>query len=239
MDELQQLSDAVRQYEEGDLLAVAEIRENAEALYSSVSDDQVKQVLDNIVKTAEEIVLQGPSKENSQRLQELGEALVAKPEDTSTQSKKPAKKKGQKQSSKKSEKKAAPDIKEIPIEDAEILSSFLVEAHDHLDDIEERILDLEKNYDEQTVNDIFRSMHTIKGVASFIGLDQIKVLSHKLETILNSLRSSEIEMEDGLIDVLLSGADTLQRMTNDIEAQAGKIQNGDESQLYEGGIDTS
>src|SRR6056297_2408044 len=240
MDELQQLSDAVRQYEEGDLLAVAEIRENAEALYSSVSDDQVKQVLDNIVKTAEEIVLQGPSKENSQRLQELGEALVAKPEDTSTQSKKPAKKKGQKQSSKKSEKKAAPDIKEIPIEDAEILSSFLVEAHDHLDDIEERILDLEKNYDEQTVHDIFRSMHTIKGVSSFIGLSKIKGFTHRLETVLNAMRTGELEIEDELVDILLNGGDVLQQMVSDIEAQAeGLDTSSGEAVIYEGRVDTS
>ncbi len=240
MDELQQLSDAVRQYEEGDLLAVAEIRENAEALYSSVSDDQVKQVLDNIVKTAEEIVLQGPSKENSQRLQELGEALVAKPEDTSTQSKKPAKKKGQKQSSKKSEKKAAPDIKEIPIEDAEILSSFLVEAHDHLDDIEERILDLEKNYDEQTVHDIFRSMHTIKGVSSFIGLSKIKGFSHRLETVLNAMRTGDLETEDEIVDILLNGGDVLQQMVSDIEQQAQDLDttSGD-AVIYEGRIDTS
>src|SRR6056297_611191 len=240
MDELQQLSDAVRQYEEGDLLAVAEIRENAEALYSSVSDDQVKQVLDNIVKTAEEIVLQGPSKENSQRLQELGEALVAKPEDTSTQSKKPAKKKGQKQSSKKSEKKAAPDIKEIPIEDAEILSSFLVEAHDHLDDIEERILDLEKNYDEQTVHDIFRSMHTIKGVSSFIGLSKIKGFSHRLETVLNAMRTGDLETEDEIVDILLNGGDVLQQMVSDIEQQAQDLDTtSGEAVIYEGRIDTS
>src|SRR6056297_2250787 len=240
MDELQQLSDAVRQYEEGDLLAVAEIRENAEALYSSVSDDQVKQVLDNIVKTAEEIVLQGPSKENSQRLQELGEALVAKPEDTSTQSKKPAKKKGQKQSSKKSEKKAAPDIKEIPIEDAEILSSFLVEAHDHLDDIEERILDLEKNYDEQTVHDIFRSMHTIKGVSSFIGLSKIKGFSHRLETVLNAMRTGDLETEDEIVDILLNGGDVLQQMVSDIEQQAQDLDTtSGNAVIYEGRIDTS
>lgn len=238
MDELQQLSDAVRQYEEGDLLAVAEIRENAEALHSSVSDDKVKQILDGIVKTAEEIVLQGPSKENSQHLQELGEALVAQPEDSSTKSKKQSKKK--KQGSKKGEKKATPDIKEIPIDDAEILSSFLVEAHDHLDDIEERILDLEKNYDEQTVHDIFRSMHTIKGVSSFIGLSKIKGFSHRLETVLNAMRTGDLETEDEIVDILLNGGDVLQQMVSDIEQQAQNLDTkSGEAVIFEGRVDTS
>ncbi|HDQ13441.1 MAG TPA: chemotaxis protein CheA, partial [Sediminispirochaeta sp.] len=111
----------------------------------------------------------------------------------------------------------------VEIEDPEILASFLIEAHDHLDDIEERILDLEKNYDERTVHDIFRSMHTIKGVSSFIGLEEVKSLSHDLESILNSLRGGELEMEDELIDVLLAGGDSLQKMITDIEEQAGDL----------------
>ncbi|MFO7731391.1 MAG: Hpt domain-containing protein, partial [Spirochaetia bacterium] len=202
MEELQQLSDAIRQYEDGDLLAVAEIRETAETLQKSVEDEKVAQILEKIVKTSEEVVLQGSSEENLHQLQDLGSSLVssasslslASEEDTQEEaqglSKDPKKslKQGKKQAQGQSKTPAAVDLVEVLIEDSEILSSFLVEAHDHLDDIEERILDLEKSYDEQTVHDIFRSMHTIKGVSSFIGLSKIKGFSHRLETVLNSMR---------------------------------------------------
>ncbi len=231
MEELQQLSAAIEQYEEGDLLAVAEIRENAETLLSSTGEEHVKKILEDIVKTAEEIVLQGPSPENAKQLKNLGEALLPQPEESGP----PEEENGEKRAS-----EAQGDVQPVPIEDAEILSSFLVEAHDHLDDIEERILDLEKSYDEQTVHDIFRSMHTIKGVSSFIGLTKIKGFSHRLETVLNAMRTGDLETDDEIVDVLLNGSDVLQHMVSDIEAQAQDLDtDSGEAAVYEGRVNTS
>ncbi|MFW6360707.1 MAG: hypothetical protein ACOC2R_03055 [Spirochaetota bacterium] len=65
MEELHQLSEAIRQYEEGDLLAVAEIREIAETLQATTEDKQTAAGLAEIITTAEEIVLQGPSADRS------------------------------------------------------------------------------------------------------------------------------------------------------------------------------
>lgn len=310
MNDLQEFQTAIEMYEEGDLLAAAEIRERAEELVQKSEEKQTTELLGRIMEVAEQIILEGATTENTSLIKELGNSLVGNfgddteaeageagdtepahaevgqvsppEEDTSatTPPKKPdwgeedepeeagepeagdasseeppakdasagepaaggspAKDAEQPSNESGSGGEEASGLREVPIEDFEILSSFLIEAHDHLDDIEERILDLEKDYDEQTVHDIFRSMHTIKGVSSFIGLNMIKGLSHRLETILNSLRSGEINMEDELIDVLLSGADTLQKMTHDIELQAGRIQEGGgESKLYEGRIDTT
>jgi two-component system chemotaxis sensor kinase CheA len=224
MSDLHKLQKLIESYEEGDLLAAAELRETAEELSRDSDEAAVSGLLEEIMVTAEQIVLEGATAENSLLIKDLGKRLIQHTEEE----------KGEQ-----SESEGASDLQEVPIEDIEILSSFILEAHDHLDDIEERILDLEKDFDEQTVHDIFRSMHTIKGVSSFIGLHKIKRLSHHLETILNSLRSGEIEMEDQVIDVLLSGADTLQKMIHDIEVQAAKIQEGGGvSKLYEGRIDT-
>jgi len=241
MEELQKLSNAIRQYEDGDLLAVAEIRETAETLQNSVKDEQVAQILENIVTTAEEIVLQGSSEESLQQLQELGSALVASASSSSEEEVQvPDQEAVEDAVQEQHETPAAADLDEVVIEDSEILSSFLVETHDHLDDIEERILDLEKSYDEQTVHDIFRSMHTIKGVSSFIGLSKIKGFSHRLETVLNSMRTGELEIDDELVDILLNGGDVLQQMVSDIEAQAeGLDTSSGVAVIYEGRIDTS
>lgn len=244
MQELHQLSEAIRQYEEGDLLAVAEIREIAATLQVATEDKQTAARLAEIVSTAEEIVLQGPTDANSVRFQELGRILAGEPAKEAEEQ--PADIPPQPRTQPKDQAPAhdSPaaeirELKEVSIEDAEILSSFLVEAHDHLDDIEERILDLEKNYDEQTIHDIFRSMHTIKGVSSFIGLSKIKGFSHSLETVLNAMRTGELETDEEIVDILLNGSDVLQQMVSDIEAQSeALVKSGGEAVVYEGRIDT-
>ncbi|MFW5710680.1 MAG: Hpt domain-containing protein [Spirochaetota bacterium] len=234
MEELHQLSEAIRQYEEGDLLAVAEIREIAETLQATTEDKQTAAGLAEIITTAEEIVLQGPSEENSARFQKLGRELIAQPEEEAARAKQTEPQKPQELQEPPGE-----GLEEVLIEDAEILSSFLVEAHDHLDDIEERILDLEKSYDEQTIHDIFRSMHTIKGVSSFIGLSKIKSFSHGLETVLNAMRTGELETDDEIVDILLNGSDVLQQMVLDIEAQAEELgSSSGKAVVYEGRVAT-
>ncbi len=237
MEELHQLSEAIRQYEEGDLLAVAEIREIAETLQANIENKQTLASLAEIITTAEEIVLQGPSEDNSARFQRLGRELIAQPEEAAAQPKPP--KPPKPPEPRESPEPSADEFEEVQIEDAEILSSFLVEAHDHLDDIEERILDLEKSYDEQTIHDIFRSMHTIKGVSSFIGLSKIKSFSHSLETVLNAMRTGELETDDEIVDILLNGSDVLQQMVLDIEAQAEELDTSSgEAVVYEGRVAT-
>ena len=108
----------------------------------------------------------------------------------------------------------------ILIEDNEVLDSFIQESHDHLDTIEERILTLESDANPDLIDDIFRSMHTIKGVSSFIGLNKIKNLSHSLESLLDRLRLNELEINSELISILLDGTDILVNMINFIERES-------------------
>jgi two-component system, chemotaxis family, sensor kinase CheA len=104
--------------------------------------------------------------------------------------------------------------------DYEVLVSFIQEAQDHLENIEEEILRLEDGNDPVVVNNIFRSMHTIKGVSSFIGLNKIKELSHSLESVLDQLRMNEIEIGTDLIDLLLAGSDMLLKMVQELDMKA-------------------
>ncbi len=94
----------------------------------------------------------------------------------------------------------------------DVLKDFLVEAQEHLSGIEERILQLETDQDIELVNSIFRPAHTIKGSASFLGLNDIKYLAHEMETLLDDLRNNKIQVSTELIDILLTGVDTLSRM---------------------------
>lgn len=111
------------------------------------------------------------------------------------------------------------DPSSIIIEDKEVISSFILESHDHLDTIEERILTLENEPSPELIDDIFRSMHTIKGVASFIGLNRIKNISHSLESLLDRLRISELYINPDLISILLDGTDILVHMIDFVEKE--------------------
>ncbi|MBN2657247.1 MAG: chemotaxis protein CheA [Spirochaetales bacterium] len=128
----------------------------------------------------------------------------------------------------------------VRIDDREVLDSFLQESHDHLDTIEERILALETNPDADLIDDIFRSMHTIKGVASFIGLNNIKNISHTLESLLDRLRDNELAVDSDLINVLLDGTDILSGLIGNIEQEAEeKRDSGNEMLLCEPPVDIS
>jgi two-component system chemotaxis sensor kinase CheA len=100
--------------------------------------------------------------------------------------------------------------------DVEVLVSFLSEAQEHLESIEERILSLESSPDPKTVNEIFRSVHTIKGVSGFLNLQSIKKLAHELEYLLDELRSRTRAVDRSLVDVLLLGCDTLGQLVAEV-----------------------
>lgn len=117
----------------------------------------------------------------------------------------------------------------ITVDDGETLSSFVSESIEHLDSVETLIVNLESSHDHDTVNAIFRAMHTIKGVSGFMGFAQITELSHKLENLLDALRGNEIGFSSELIDILLSGSDMLRSMMNVLSPIAVKYASAENS----------
>ena len=113
---------------------------------------------------------------------------------------------------------------EVVVDDVEILQSFIEESQDHLENIEEKILKLEATSDSDVVNDIFRSMHTMKGTSAFFGFVKIKELSHVLESVLDDLRADKISVSPELVDILLAGTDMLSRMIGDLRRVAHENQ---------------
>jgi len=97
--------------------------------------------------------------------------------------------------------------------DASLVRDFIVEGLEYIDEIEVNILNLEQDTEnKEYINIIFRPFHSIKGVASFLNLDQIRELAHSLETLLDRARNDELQVTPGLIDVILDGADVLKAM---------------------------
>lgn len=104
------------------------------------------------------------------------------------------------------------------IEDDEVLQLFIEESREHLNGIEADLLDIEEageDIDDDLVNKVFRAIHSVKGGAGFLGLENIKDVSHKMENILNMIRNKELVPIPRIMTVLLSGTDKLSEMLND------------------------
>lgn len=128
----------------------------------------------------------------------------------------------------------------VVVDDIELLVAFTQECLDHLETMEEKILTLETNYNGATVDEIFRSMHTMKGTSAFFGFNKIKELSHRLESLLDGLRQGSCEVTSGLVDVLLNGTDCLSKMVNHLSGVASTdAAEGETIEIPDSGIDIS
>jgi len=105
------------------------------------------------------------------------------------------------------------------LDDPAILGEFINESNEHLESLEPKLLQLEKEPNNlELLNDIFRSFHTIKGASSFLGLTQIINLSHKLENVLDSLRRGKLKATSEIIDLLFKGTDILKTLFEDLSS---------------------
>jgi two-component system, chemotaxis family, sensor kinase CheA len=97
----------------------------------------------------------------------------------------------------------------------ELMDAFVEDSKEHLESIESDILALESmggDFDEELVNRIFRTAHSIKGAAGFLGLTAIGSLAHKLENALHLLRDGQLTSEGPVCQILLQGFDMLRVM---------------------------
>ncbi|MDR4498674.1 MAG: Hpt domain-containing protein [Candidatus Scalindua sp.] len=112
------------------------------------------------------------------------------------------------------------DIKE----DSEIFLEFLSESHDHLEESENNILNIEEgSCDQELINAIFRNIHSIKGSAGFLGLTDMQRLSHELETLLDKARKGEINITKEIISLCLESIDILRTLRDNLALKVNKV----------------
>ncbi|TNF24665.1 MAG: hybrid sensor histidine kinase/response regulator [Deltaproteobacteria bacterium] len=99
-----------------------------------------------------------------------------------------------------------------------IVKEFLVESNENLSSITEEMTKYEKNpNDKEILNSIYRTIHTMKGSASFLGFKKLEGLTHIVENILDKLRESEISLTGELVDLFLTSFDACSTIVKDIE----------------------
>ena len=100
----------------------------------------------------------------------------------------------------------------------EIVESFLVETKEILEKLDLNLIELENRPDDdELLNDIFRSFHTIKGTSGFLGLNKLTQVTHRCEDILNKLRKGEAVLTTELADGIILAYDKIKELLYSIE----------------------
>ncbi len=103
----------------------------------------------------------------------------------------------------------------------ELKEEFRQEALEHLSAVEKELIFIEKAPDPERIANIFRSIHSIKGGAGFMGYEHMMALSHGMETLLQTLRQGNVKPDREIIDVLLAGTDMIRKMLDGEEGGNG------------------
>ena len=108
---------------------------------------------------------------------------------------------------------------------------FLSEAQELVDALGRDLLLLDQQLkkggtDPDVLNNVFRAVHTLKGLSGLFGVSRIANLSHNLENLLDDLRLGRIELNPKILDKLFESADLYNRLL--AEAKAGRDEGGSE-----------
>ena len=118
----------------------------------------------------------------------------------------------------------------------EIVREFLLETHENLAQLDLDLVTLEKEPTErETLARVFRTLHTVKGTAGFLGLPKLQTVSHAAENLLSRLRAGELAFQGDIASTLLTVVDAVRAMLASIEAteNEGSVEYGELIQSLE------
>ncbi|MEA1961736.1 MAG: Hpt domain-containing protein, partial [Bacillota bacterium] len=112
---------------------------------------------------------------------------------------------------------------------SQYLDVFMEESKEHLTNLNDKVLDLEKKPDDiVAINEIFRAAHTLKGMSSTMGFEDVADLTHHMENVLSDVKEQKLQVNGRVIDVLFQCFDRLQSMIERIEkGDHGRSDNSD------------
>ncbi|WP_321418029.1 chemotaxis protein CheA [uncultured Methanomethylovorans sp.] len=104
------------------------------------------------------------------------------------------------------------------MEMSEYKEIFKVESEEHLQQLNESLLGLEQNpNDMEYINNMFRSAHTLKGMAATMGFNTIAELTHEMENVMDMIRKSQITLTEKIIEIQFECLDTLEVLVENID----------------------
>nr|MDZ8040530.1 response regulator [Nostoc sp. CreGUA01] len=110
----------------------------------------------------------------------------------------------------------------LPEQQQRILGYFIEEARDHLNTIEQGLLNLESTLnDPEMISEVFRAAHSIKGGAAMLGLTSIQHTSHRLEDCFKVLKEHPVQIDQKLESLFLGVSDTLKALLEHLSGPYG------------------
>jgi len=116
----------------------------------------------------------------------------------------------------------APPPDDLAEVDVDLGHEFLVEAREHLEQVDAHLLVLENGGEaskDEAINAVFRAFHTIKGMSGFLNLRFVMRAAHEAEALLDKLRSKTIQLTQPVIEATFLSADLLKSCLNGFEQQ--------------------
>ncbi len=104
---------------------------------------------------------------------------------------------------------------------SQYLDIFIDETSEHLQDLSDCIMVLEKEPDNKdTINEIFRAAHSLKGMAGTMGFKRMQRLTHDMENVFQEVRSDKLAVNSQMIDVLFQCLDAIESYLENVKASS-------------------
>ena len=112
---------------------------------------------------------------------------------------------------------------------SQYLEIFLDETNEHLQSLNTQILALEQDPENMdTINEIFRAAHSLKGMAGTMGYKRMQTLTHDMENVFSEVRNGNIKVNAEMIDILFQCLDALEEYNTNIRETSDEGTNDNE-----------
>ena len=101
---------------------------------------------------------------------------------------------------------------------SQYLEIFIDETSEHLQNLSDCIMELEKDPD--TINEIFRAAHSLKGMAGTMGFKRMQRLTHDMENVFQEVRSEKVKVTSSMIDLLFKCLDAIEGYLDNVKASS-------------------
>ncbi len=117
---------------------------------------------------------------------------------------------------------------------SQYLDIFLDESKEHLQNLNTSVLNLEQDPENpDTISEIFRAAHTLKGMAGTMGYKRMQTLTHDMENVFSEVRDGKLKVNAGMIDVLFHCLDAIEGYVTTISETADEGDNDNEPIIKE------
>lgn len=112
---------------------------------------------------------------------------------------------------------------------SQYLEIFLDESKEHLQTLSDQLMILEQEPENMdTINEIFRAAHSLKGMAGTMGYKRMQALTHEMENVFSEVRNNTIKVQDNMVDILFQCLDALEEYVDNIQNTTEEGENDNE-----------